>query len=145
MRNDDDFDTIDVVIDEGGFLPLHAHDDDAGYDLRSPDMYVIHAHESVVIDTKLRIFIPSGYTGFLKSKSGLNVKHNIVSEGVIDAGYTNTIKVKLYNHGDEDYVVDRGDKITQIVFLPIVTPQLSVVDYLPKTERGERGFGSSGR
>ena len=83
--------------------------------------------------------------GFLKSKSGLNVKHNLTSEGVIDMGYTGSIVVKLYNHGTADYHVKRGDKISQLVIVPVLTPTLEVVQELDETERGENGFGSSGR
>jgi dUTP pyrophosphatase len=83
--------------------------------------------------------------GFLKSKSGLNVKHGIVSEGVIDVGYTGSIVVKLYNHSDKDYYVEAGDKISQLVILPILTPSLDLVDTLDDTDRGDNGFGSSGR
>lgn len=82
--------------------------------------------------------------GFLKSKSGLNVNHGITSEGVIDMGYTGSIKVKLYNHGEEDYTVSAGDKISQLVILPILTPTLELVDKLEETERGDNGFGSTG-
>jgi dUTP pyrophosphatase len=84
----------------------------------------------------------------LKSKSGLNVKHGIVSEGVIDVGYTGSIRAKLYNHSDKDYVVHKGDKITQLVIMPYVAPDLDgieVVDELDATDRGDNGFGSSGR
>lgn len=81
----------------------------------------------------------------MKSKSGLNVKHGITSEGVIDAGYTGSIVVKLYNNSGFDYTVNAGDKISQIVLLPIFTPELEQVDKLEETERGAGGFGSSGK
>ena len=81
----------------------------------------------------------------LKSKSGLNVKFGIVSEGVIDAGYTGSIVVKLYNHSGYDYRVKRGDKISQLVILPIITPELEEVKELEQTSRGSGGFGSTGR
>ena len=81
----------------------------------------------------------------MKSKSGLNVKHGITSEGVIDAGYTGSIVVKLYNNSGFDYTVHKGDKISQIVLLPIFTPELEQVDKLEETERGAGGFGSSGK
>lgn len=81
----------------------------------------------------------------LKSKSGLNVKHDIVGEGVIDSGYTGSIRVKLYNHGSESYMIERGDKISQLVILPIITPELELADELEETERGANGFGSSGK
>lgn len=84
----------------------------------------------------------------LKSKSGLNVNNGIVSEGVIDSGYTGSIVVKLYNHGGYDYKVKAGDKISQLVILPILTPELEPVDSVEefgKSERGSDGFGSTGR
>ena len=81
----------------------------------------------------------------LKSKSGLNVKHGITSEGVIDVGYTGSIKVKLYNNSDKPYTVANGDKISQLVILPIVLPDLEIVKELGKTDRGSNGFGSSGK
>jgi dUTP pyrophosphatase len=75
----------------------------------------------------------------------LNVKRGITSEGVIDVGYTGSIVAKLYNNSDEDYTVNAGDKITQLVILPIITPELELVDSLDDTERGDNGFGSSGK
>ena len=89
--------------------------------------------------------IPVGFVGSLESKSGLNVKNNITSFGTIDAGYTGAIVVKLYNNGNTDYTVMIGDKITQLVIHPIITPDIEVVDRLDETERGDNGFGSSGR
>lgn len=89
--------------------------------------------------------IPEGYVGMLKSKSGLNVNRGVITEGVIDAGYTGSIKVKLYNLGEDIQYFQRGDKIAQLVILPIVTPALKLVDKFAKTERGDNGFGSTGR
>lgn len=83
--------------------------------------------------------------GFLKSKSGLNVNHDIASDGVVDIEFTGSIRVKLYNHGTEDYHVRRGDKISQLVIVPVLTPSVEVVDALDETERGSNGFGSTGR
>ena len=83
--------------------------------------------------------------GFLKSRSGLNVNHSIESEGVIDSGYAGSIIVKLYNHGTDDYMVNEGDKITQLVILPIPSITLVETDALDSTDRGDGGFGSSGR
>lgn len=134
-----------IKLDDGGFMPERAHDSDAGYDLKTPQSFCVPARSSVLIGTKVHIDIPSGYVGFIKSKSGLNVKHGILCEGVVDAQYVGEIKCKLYNHSDEDYHFDVGDKITQIVILPIITPKLELVDELEETERGENGFGSSGR
>ena len=77
--------------------------------------------------------------------SGLNVKHGLQSEGVVDEGYTGSIAVKLYNHSGYDYKVSKGDKISQLVILPIIKPDLELVDSLEDTDRGNNGFGSSGK
>lgn len=134
-----------VVIDDGAYMPERAHELDAGYDLRTPVDFDIYGRMNRTIDTGVHIEIPRGYVGFLKSKSGLNVKDNITGEGVIDAGYTGSIKVKLYNEGTYVKSFNRGDKIIQIVILPIFTPKLEQVESLEETERGNEGFGSTGR
>lgn len=134
-----------IKLDRGAFIPTRAHGTDAGADLRSPVDTIVPAMGSRVIDTGVHIQLPHGYVGMLKSKSGLHVKHDITSEGVIDEGYTGSIKVKLYNRGDEDHVIERGDKITQLVILPCEYVQFDVVDDLDDSERGGDGFGSTGK
>ena len=144
---------IKVKLDEGAFAPESAHTADAGYDLRTPIDFSIPAGGFAIIDTGVHIQIPEGYVGFLKSKSGLNVKCHITGEGVIDSGYTGSIVVKLYNHEKNitSFVdvfgkhFERGDKIIQLVLLPIFKPELEIVDSLEETERGDGGFGSTGR
>ena len=89
-----------IKLDAGAFMPLRAHETDAGLDLRSPFDCVVPARGSAVIDTGVHVQLPLGTAGMLKSKSGLNVKHGITSEGVIDVGYTGSIVAKLYNHSD---------------------------------------------
>ena len=133
-----------IVVGEGAKMPTRAHSTDAGLDLYSPETVIVPAKESVKIDTRIHVELPPNTTGFIKSKSGLNVKHGILSEGVIDAGYTGSIQVKLYNHSGYDYTVHAGDKISQLVILPIVRPPLELVDKLEETDRGSNGFGSSG-
>lgn len=135
-----------VKLDEGAYEVTRAHKIDAGLDLRTPKEFVIKAHDSYVIDTGVHIELPKGTFGQLFSKSGLNVKHSIVSlGGTIDEGYTGSIVVKLYNEGDEDYKFRKGDKIVQVVIMPYLSPDIEYVDSLDKTERGDNGFGSSGR
>lgn len=138
--------SVRVVLDEGAFAPVRAHSCDAGLDIKSPLMAHIPAKGSVTIDTGVHIEIPAGYVGFLKSKSGLNVKSGITSEGVIDSGYTGSVRVKLYNNSDTPYDVLRGDKITQLVILPVYLYDVQVVDAIwEESERGDGGFGSTGR
>ena len=134
-----------VKLDKGAYIPERAHSTDAGADLRTPYDVIVPAKGSVVIDTGVHIELPPNTVGMLKSKSGLNVKHGITSEGVIDVGYTGSIAVKLYNHSDKPYELKAGDKISQLVVMPILTPSFELVDELEATERGEGGFGSTGR
>lgn len=135
---------IKAVIDPGAILPTRAHKDDAGLDLYATKDAVIFRDGSEIFDTGVHVAIPQGYVGFLKSKSGLNVNNGIQSSGVIDAGYTGSICVKLYNHSHRMVRIKRGQKISQLVILPIITPELELVDDLEDTERGNNGFGSSG-
>ena len=134
-----------IKLGNGAYMPERAHDTDAGLDIRSPIAATVLPKDSVIIDTGVHIELPPNTVGMLKSKSGLNVKHDITSEGVIDVGYTGSIIVKLYNHGIKPYSVKRGDKITQLVIMPIVYPNIELVEDLEETERGNGGFGSTGR
>lgn len=134
-----------IKLEAGAHAPTRAHQTDAGLDLYAKETKIIKARSSAVFDTGVCVELPPNTTGFLKSKSGLNVKHGITSEGVIDVGYTGSIKVKLYNHSDSDYAINAGDKISQLVILPILTPDIEFVRKLAETDRGDKGFGSSGR
>lgn len=134
-----------IVLDKGAFVPERAHKTDAGLDLKTPESFVLHGGCSKVVDTGVHIQLPKGTVGMLKSKSGLNVKCGITSEGVIDEGYTGSIRAKLYHNGKEPVIFTAGDKITQLVILPVMTPDIEIVDSLEETERGNGGFGSTGR
>lgn len=137
---------INIVLDDGAYPPERAHSGDAGLDIRTPVKAVLKAHGSVVINTGVHVEIPYGYVGELESKSGLNCKYSVVScGGTIDNGYSGAMVVKLYNHGDEDYVFEKGDKIIQLVVYPVWLPKVRIVDALPDSDRGSNGFGSSGR
>lgn len=148
---------IKVMLDKGAIMPTRAHEDDAGLDLYTPEDFglgfvnegnvnrVIDGVDSYIVDTGVHVEIPKGYVGMLKSKSGLNVKYGIISEGVIDAGYTGGIKVKLYSLDGEITRFKRGDKISQLVIMPIVTPAPKLAEEFAETERGNNGFGSTGR
>lgn len=160
---------IKIMLDEGAKMPSRAHNADAGLDLYATRDFVVpsgntdltaaetnsgcfcfsHLHRvtagCAVCDTGVHVQIPFGYVGFIKSKSGLNVKYGLTGEGVIDSGYTGSIVVKLYNHTCKDYEFKKGDKIAQLVLLPIISPELELADSFEETERGNGGFGSSGR
>lgn len=143
-----------IMLDEGAKMPTRAHPWDAGLDLYTPCAVTVRGSTgdcfyvtvgSVTIDTGVHVEIPEGYVGFIKSKSGLNVKHGLTAEGVIDAHYTGSIAVKLYNHRPYPHHFETGDKIAQLVIVPCLLPELELVDSLEKTDRGDAGFGSTGR
>lgn len=135
---------IAVMLDDMAIMPERAHPEDAGLDLRTPVDFTVHEADRISIDTGVHILIPKGYVGFLKSKSGLNVNYGIRTEGVIDAGYTGSIVVCVYNDGDYPRHFRAGDKISQLVILPVETPEPQLVESFPETERGNNGFGSTG-
>lgn len=138
--------TIKVVLDEGAYEPVRGHETDAGLDLRTMGDVTIPRGGYVIFDTGVHVEIPKGYFGKLESKSGLNVNHGIVClGGTIDAGYTGSIVVKLYNLGDDHYSFRRGDKIVQLIIQPCELPKIEYVTSLEKTERADGGFGSTGR
>lgn len=134
-----------IKLDNGARMPTRAHETDAGLDLYSRETKTVPAGGSEKFDTGVHIQLPCGTAGMLKSKSGLNVKHGLTSEGVIDVGYTGSIVVKLYNHSDIDYTVQAGDKISQLVIVYIWYEDLELADEFEETERGDGGFGSTGR
>ena len=136
---------MEIMLDNGAHMPSRGHKADAGLDLRTPKAVTIPAYGNAIVDTGVHVALPHGCAGLIVSKSGLNVKHDITSTGLIDEGYTGSIVVKLYNHGGEDYVFMAGDKITQLVVIPVVCEPLEQVSAFRQSERGDAGFGSTGR
>lgn len=136
---------MEIMLDDGAYMPSLGHETDGGFDLRTPEAVTVPAFGSVAVDTGVHVALPRGCAGLLVSKSGLNVKHDITSTGLIDEEYTGSIVVKLYNHGGGDHVFEAGDKITQLVVIPVTRDKLEQVSVLKPTERGCNGFGSTGR
>ena len=132
------------VIEEGGFAPVREHETDAGVDLRTPERLVIYPHSSVFVDLKVRVEIPDGCVGLMTSKSGLMSKRGIKTTGTIDVGYSGTIGCKVFNHSSEIVMLDKGDKVTQLVVMPCIMDAVEIVDSIRSGERGENGFGSTG-
>ena len=136
---------IKVKLDEGAFLPERAHDTDAGADIKTPIDFILEPHSSFIIATGVHVETPANCVTMVKSKSGLNIKHDITAEGVIDEGFSGEIMVKLYNHGGRTKYFKRGDKITQIVVMPVCYPTYVESDKIAFGERGNNGYGSTGR
>ncbi len=135
-----------IKLDSGAYEPIRAHKTDAGMDIRAKDTQIVPARDSAVFHTGVHVKLPEGTAGILMSKSGLNVKHDITSTGLIDEGYDGEIVVKLYNHGGYDYRVNAGDKISQLVIISVLYEDIVIVDELEQnSERGSDGFGSTGK
>jgi len=137
-----------IYLDDGAIMPTRAHETDAGLDLYSREGKYIYPGMSEVFDTGVHVELPERTCGLLVSKSGLNVKMDITSTGLIDEGYNGSIRVKLYNHGSQFRYIRRGDKISQLVILLYCVPEIEAVNDLQEfteTDRGADGFGSTGR
>lgn len=135
-----------IYLDPGAKAPTRANPEDAGADIYALHGGTILPGEGEVFQTGVHAEIPAGCCGLLVSKSGLNVAHGITSTGLIDEGYTGEILVKLYNHGEIPYTVNAGDKISQLVIIPILRPELEMVNEICwGAARGDKGFGSGGK
>ena len=137
--------SIKFSMDEGAFPIARAHAADAGFDIRSREKRLVRAKSSEVFHPGVHVEIPQGGGGQIISKSGLNVNHDITSTGLIDSGYSGEIVVKLYNNGNDDYQVNVGDKISQLVIFPCVMDAAEQVEDIRGGERGSNGFGSTGK
>lgn len=135
---------ISVQLDEGAYLPERVHSTDAGADLRTPIDLMLYGHSSFSVDTGVHIELPHGYYARVASKSGLNVKHDIISEGVIDEGYSGSIVVRLHNLSKNPHHFAKGDKISQLIIEPVAYAAFERVDSVDGGERGDSGFGSTG-
>lgn len=144
---------LKVALDDFAFPITKGHPEDAGFDIRLPSdkgKQKVSFFHPLTVDTGVHVNIPKGYVGMIKSKSGLNVKASLNGEGVIDAGYEGSIKIKLYQHKlFGKHVFNPGDKLIQLVLLPIPSVEVEYVDSVDKFDkigkRGNDGFGSTGR
>ena len=132
------------LVEDKEFLPRRANPTDAGADLMSVHDLEIYPGEQKLVSTGVALKIPEGYAGFVfnrssQGKKGITMPHSV---GVIDADYRGEIKVLLKNIGDDPYKIQRGDRIAQLVIMPVLLPQFT--DIWNDTERGTGGFGSTG-
>lgn len=137
-----------IVVPVTGVPPQFAHPDDAGADLVAAERTVLAPGERAVVPTGVRLALPTGTLAFVVPRSGLAAKHGITlvnAPGTIDAGYRGEIRVILLNtDANETYTIEAGDRIAQLIVLPIPPVVFERVDELPESERGEGGFGSTG-
>ena len=129
-------------------VPSYAHPGDAGADLTSTDHLVLEPGQRATVGTGVSIALPDGYVAFVVPRSGLAAKHGITvvnSPGTVDAGYRGEIRVTLLNtDSTEAYPVAVGDRIAQLIVLPVSRARFVPVETLPGSHRGSGGFGSTG-
>ena len=140
--------TESIEVLYSGSLPVYAHPGDAGADLVSADDVVLGPGQRATVGTGLRIALPNGYVGFVVPRSGLAMKHGITivnAPGTVDAGYRGELRVTLLNtDAAEPYAITAGDRIAQLIVMPVPSVRFVEVERLPGSDRGEGGFGSTG-
>ena len=137
------------VLREGAIIPRYAHPGDAGMDLHAYDGATIEPHQRVLMPTGISVAIPDGYAGLVLPRSGNAIRHGLSlpnTPGLIDSGYRGELMVALVNlDAAETVCIEPGDRIAQLVLVPVVSATPVLVGSLDETSRGEGGFGSSGR
>lgn len=137
------------ILDPRAKVPEHAYDEgDAGVDLTSVEGLILFEGQRALVPTGIAVAIPQGYGGFVQPRSGLAAKFGITltnSPGLIDSNYRGEIKIIIQNTGHSDFEIKAGDRIAQLVIMPVEQAEFEVVDELPISGRGGGGFGSSGQ
>ncbi len=127
-------------------FPDYSHPGDAGLNLYSLEDYLLQPRERHAFATGLAIEFEPGYVGLIKDRSGLAFKHGLHAlAGVIDAGYRGEYKIVLINLGSQVYHIKRGDKIAQLLIMPVIQAEIIEADQLSGSSRGSGGFGSTGK
>lgn len=135
-----------IMLEPGAYMPERMHKSDAGLDIKTKHGQRIMPHSSAIFRTGVHVELPEGTAGIIMSRSGLNIKHDITTTGLIDENYRGEILVKLHNHGYDSYLVEAGERIAQLVVVPVMYEDLEFVDEMDmETERGVEGFGSTGK
>ncbi len=139
--------SVEVLI-TAPTVPSYSHPGDAGADLSSAEALTIAPGQRATVGTGVSIALPDGYVAFVVPRSGLAAKHGITivnSPGTVDAGYRGELKVTLLNtDSSQPFDIAVGDRIAQIIVMPVTQARFIPVEKLPASERGESGFGSTG-
>ena len=130
----------------GESIPQYAHAGDAGADITASEKIAIPPRERTLVSTGVRLEIPEGYVGLIWPRSGLAVKKGIdCGAGVIDSHYRGEVKVLLFNHSNNEFQIEPGDRIAQILIQKVERVEFHLVDQLNETARSDAGFGSTGK
>mgnify|MGYP002759559253 CR=1 FL=1 len=135
-------------VADDGYCPEYQNMFDAGADCRASETVRLLPGESALVDLGFSVNIPPGFVGLLCSRSGLSARERIEvanGVGVIDAGYTGRVKAHLVNNGDQAYQIVTGDRVAQLLVTPVVKAAYAPVKTLEETQRGNGGFGSTGK
>lgn len=138
---------VQVTLDKGAVLPKYQTEGSAGMDLHSTEEVELAPGERKLVGTGLRMAIPPGYEGQVRPRSGLALRKGVTmvnTPGTIDSDYRGEIMCILINLSQEGVKLDKGERIAQLVIVPVSQADLLVVDALDDTQRGEGGFGSTG-
>ena len=134
-----------VKLTPGAKAPTRAHSTDAGLDLYAMHGGLVRAGRTATFHTGVHVELPHETAGVLLPKSGLMTKHDILTFGIVDQGYDGEIMVHMFNFGANDYEVEAGQKISQMLTVCVKYEPVEVVDEISGGERGTNGFGSTGR
>lgn len=135
---------MQVMLDKGAKAPTRAHERDAALDLYAMHGGIVRAGQTATFHTGVHVKLPEGTAGILQPRSGLMVKTDILTFGLIDEPYRGEIMVHMFNLGSMDYLVNAGDRISQMIITPVLYEDVEVVDELSPSDRGAQGFGSTG-
>lgn len=139
---------VKISLEKGAELPTYQSQGAAGVDLCTRESFILHPMERRLVQTGIRVAIPTGFEGQIRARSGLALKHGIAlvnSPGTIDSDYRGEIGAILINFGDSDVQFDKGDRIAQLIVCPVARASWQRVENLEESLRGEGGFGSTGR
>lgn len=139
---------VNYEVEDNNLIPLYQTEGSAGCDLRSAEDVVINPGKRATVSTGLKIEIPAGFEAQIRPRSGLAAKYGVTvlnSPGTIDSDYRGLIKVILLNAGEEPFIISKGDRIAQMVFSEFSRCVFLKSDTLSSTQRGEGGFGSTGK
>lgn len=140
--------TLKCKVTDPKYTPTRANPGDAGLDLKAEENALLFPGDRQAVETGVSVEIPDGYVGLLCARSGNAARRGlgiVNGVGVIDSGYRGPVNVLLINHGRSNVAVMRGDRIAQLLIVPIETPDVEIVDRLSDSDRGTGGLGSSGR
>lgn len=141
----DNSEIVNVMVDAGGHVPVRAHADDAGADIFAVHDIVLWPRSFDKVDSRVHVQLKPGTVGLLTGRSSMAARGITVALGIIDSGYNGSLGIVLMNQSDVKQEIKAGDRIAQLLVIQCETPSFNLVDHFEDTDRGDSGFGSTGR